>query len=156
VFTICYTSTPSVSFYLSLDSVILHYPATNKKKRREYMRRTIVGQKKEKKADSTSRPAGTRWTDGVHPFRDHVLGLGWSGRTESRSRWKESLQSTPEQRTQTPVGRRGKVGRFLGGWVLHCFASLPFLQSHLYLFFCLFTGQVHDCTPWLVQLVRSC
>jgi hypothetical protein len=28
-------STPSVSFYLSLDSVILHYPATNKKKRRE-------------------------------------------------------------------------------------------------------------------------
>jgi hypothetical protein len=28
--------TPSVSFYLSLDSVILHYPATNKKKRREY------------------------------------------------------------------------------------------------------------------------
>jgi hypothetical protein len=39
--------------------------------------------------------------------------------------------------------------------VLHCFASLPFLQSHLYLFFCLFTGQVHDCTPWLVRLVRS-
>jgi hypothetical protein len=30
-------STPSVSFYLSLDSVELHYPATNKKKRREYM-----------------------------------------------------------------------------------------------------------------------
>jgi hypothetical protein len=29
--------TPSVSFYLSLDSAILHYPATNKKKRREYM-----------------------------------------------------------------------------------------------------------------------
>jgi hypothetical protein len=29
-------STPSVSFYLSLDSVILHYPTTNKKKRREY------------------------------------------------------------------------------------------------------------------------
>jgi hypothetical protein len=29
-------STPSVSFYLSLDSVKLHYPATNKKKRREY------------------------------------------------------------------------------------------------------------------------
>jgi hypothetical protein len=29
-------TTPSVSFYLSLDSVILHYPATNKKKRREY------------------------------------------------------------------------------------------------------------------------
>jgi hypothetical protein len=29
--------TPSVSFYLSLDSVILHYPATNKKKRREYI-----------------------------------------------------------------------------------------------------------------------
>jgi hypothetical protein len=29
-------ATPSVSFYLSLDSVILHYPATNKKKRREY------------------------------------------------------------------------------------------------------------------------
>jgi hypothetical protein len=29
--------TPSVSFYLSLDSVILHYPATNKKKRREYL-----------------------------------------------------------------------------------------------------------------------
>jgi hypothetical protein len=28
--------TPSVSFYLSLDSVILHYPVTNKKKRREY------------------------------------------------------------------------------------------------------------------------
>jgi hypothetical protein len=28
--------TPSVSFYLSLDSAILHYPATNKKKRREY------------------------------------------------------------------------------------------------------------------------
>jgi hypothetical protein len=28
--------TPSVSFYLSLDSVKLHYPATNKKKRREY------------------------------------------------------------------------------------------------------------------------
>jgi hypothetical protein len=28
--------TPSVSFYLSLDSVILYYPATNKKKRREY------------------------------------------------------------------------------------------------------------------------
>jgi hypothetical protein len=30
------SDTPSVSFYLSLDSVILHYPATNKKKRREY------------------------------------------------------------------------------------------------------------------------
>ena len=30
------TYTPSVSFYLSLDSVKLHYPATNKKKRREY------------------------------------------------------------------------------------------------------------------------
>jgi hypothetical protein len=29
-------STPSVSFYLSLDSVKLHCPATNKKKRREY------------------------------------------------------------------------------------------------------------------------
>jgi hypothetical protein len=28
--------TPSVSFYLSLDSVILHYPATNKKERRKY------------------------------------------------------------------------------------------------------------------------
>jgi hypothetical protein len=28
--------TPSVSFYLSRDSAILHYPATNKKKRREY------------------------------------------------------------------------------------------------------------------------
>jgi hypothetical protein len=30
-------STPSVSFYLSLDSAILHYPAKNKKKRREYV-----------------------------------------------------------------------------------------------------------------------
>jgi hypothetical protein len=30
------TYTPSVSFYLSLDSAKLHYPATNKKKRREY------------------------------------------------------------------------------------------------------------------------
>jgi hypothetical protein len=29
--------TPYVSFYLSLDSEILHYPATNKKKRREYI-----------------------------------------------------------------------------------------------------------------------
>jgi hypothetical protein len=29
-------NTPSVSFYLSLDSAILHYPATYKKKRREY------------------------------------------------------------------------------------------------------------------------
>jgi hypothetical protein len=29
--------TPSVSFYLSLDSVKLHYPAINKKKRREYL-----------------------------------------------------------------------------------------------------------------------
>jgi hypothetical protein len=29
--------TPSVSFYFSLDSAILNYPATNKKKRREYM-----------------------------------------------------------------------------------------------------------------------
>jgi hypothetical protein len=29
-------ATPSVSFYLSPDSAILHYPATNKKKRREY------------------------------------------------------------------------------------------------------------------------
>jgi hypothetical protein len=28
--------TPFVFFYLSLDSAILHYPATNKKKRREY------------------------------------------------------------------------------------------------------------------------
>jgi hypothetical protein len=28
--------TPSVSFYLSLDSAILYYPATNKKKQREY------------------------------------------------------------------------------------------------------------------------
>jgi hypothetical protein len=28
--------TPSVSFYLSMDNVKLHYPATNKKKRREY------------------------------------------------------------------------------------------------------------------------
>jgi hypothetical protein len=35
----CYVKmfrTPSVSFYLSLDRAILHYPATNKKKRREY------------------------------------------------------------------------------------------------------------------------
>jgi hypothetical protein len=32
-----YCTTPSVSFYLSLDSAILHYPATNKKKRREYI-----------------------------------------------------------------------------------------------------------------------
>jgi hypothetical protein len=30
-------NTPSVSFYLSLDSVKLHYPATNKKKRMEYI-----------------------------------------------------------------------------------------------------------------------
>jgi hypothetical protein len=30
------TNTTSVSFYLSLDSAILHYLATNKKKRREY------------------------------------------------------------------------------------------------------------------------
>jgi hypothetical protein len=30
------SDTPSVSFYLSLDSAILHYLATNKKKRREY------------------------------------------------------------------------------------------------------------------------
>jgi hypothetical protein len=29
-------NTPSVSFYLSLDSAILHYQAKNKKKRREY------------------------------------------------------------------------------------------------------------------------
>jgi hypothetical protein len=29
-------TTPSVSFYLSLNSVKLHYSATNKKKRREY------------------------------------------------------------------------------------------------------------------------
>jgi hypothetical protein len=29
--------TLSVSFYLSLDSEKLHYPATNKKKRREYL-----------------------------------------------------------------------------------------------------------------------
>jgi hypothetical protein len=28
-------TTPSVSFYLSLDSINLHYPAKNKKKRRE-------------------------------------------------------------------------------------------------------------------------
>jgi hypothetical protein len=40
---IVYTS--SVSFYLSLDSAILHYPATNKKKRREY----IVYVKRKKK-----------------------------------------------------------------------------------------------------------
>jgi hypothetical protein len=33
----CLISTPSVYFYLSLDSVKLHYPATNKKKRREYL-----------------------------------------------------------------------------------------------------------------------
>jgi hypothetical protein len=32
----------SVSFYLSLDSVKLHYPATNKKKRMEYMLMTIL------------------------------------------------------------------------------------------------------------------
>jgi hypothetical protein len=30
-------STPSVSFYLSLDSSILYYPATIKTKRREYI-----------------------------------------------------------------------------------------------------------------------
>jgi hypothetical protein len=30
--------TPSVSFYLSLNSVILHYSARNKKKRREYLK----------------------------------------------------------------------------------------------------------------------
>jgi hypothetical protein len=33
------SDTPSVSFYMSLDSVKLHYLATNKKKRREYIRR---------------------------------------------------------------------------------------------------------------------
>jgi hypothetical protein len=36
------TFTPSVSFYLSLDSIILHYPATNKKKRREYFVKTVL------------------------------------------------------------------------------------------------------------------
>jgi hypothetical protein len=35
-FSILLLITPSVSFYLSLDSTKLHYPATNKKKRREY------------------------------------------------------------------------------------------------------------------------
>jgi hypothetical protein len=34
--------TPAVSFYLSLDSVKLHYPATNKKKRREYFFKKIM------------------------------------------------------------------------------------------------------------------
>jgi hypothetical protein len=34
--------TPSVSFYLSLDSAKLHYPATNKKKRREYIKSNIL------------------------------------------------------------------------------------------------------------------
>jgi hypothetical protein len=33
---------PSVSFYLSRDSVKLHYPATNKKKRREYYTKMAV------------------------------------------------------------------------------------------------------------------
>ena len=33
----CINTIPSVSFYMSLDSVKLHYPATNKKKRREYV-----------------------------------------------------------------------------------------------------------------------
>jgi hypothetical protein len=41
VFSICrvlelHACTPSVYFYLSLDSVKLHYPVTNKKKRSEY------------------------------------------------------------------------------------------------------------------------
>jgi hypothetical protein len=31
-------ATPSVSFYLSLDSAIFHYPAANKNKRTEYVR----------------------------------------------------------------------------------------------------------------------
>jgi hypothetical protein len=36
--------TPSVSFYLSLDSAKLHYPVTNKKKRREYnLKACILG-----------------------------------------------------------------------------------------------------------------
>jgi hypothetical protein len=35
--TACYSNYSLRFFYLSLDSVILHYPATNKKKRREYI-----------------------------------------------------------------------------------------------------------------------
>jgi hypothetical protein len=35
--------TPSVSFYLSLDSVKLHYPATNKNKRRAFYRTYSTG-----------------------------------------------------------------------------------------------------------------
>jgi hypothetical protein len=34
--------TPSVSFYLSLDSVKFHYPETNKKNRREYLVALLV------------------------------------------------------------------------------------------------------------------
>jgi hypothetical protein len=37
-------ATPSVSFYLSLDSAILNYPATNKKKRKEYGRESARAQ----------------------------------------------------------------------------------------------------------------
>jgi hypothetical protein len=41
------SATPSVSFSSSLDSVILHYPATNKKKRREYLIRLGAEMKQE-------------------------------------------------------------------------------------------------------------
>jgi hypothetical protein len=39
-------ATPSVYFYFSLDSAKLHYPATNKKKRREYLVRSICHEAK--------------------------------------------------------------------------------------------------------------
>jgi hypothetical protein len=44
--------TPSVSFYLSLDSAILHYPATNKKKRREYISISMKRQGQHKRVGS--------------------------------------------------------------------------------------------------------
>jgi hypothetical protein len=47
-------NTPSVYFYLSLESVKLHYPAINKKKQREYLELVAQG------ATSHSHAPGTR------------------------------------------------------------------------------------------------
>jgi hypothetical protein len=64
--------TPSVSFYLSLDSAILHYPATNKMKRREgVISRVIVSST----SSARLRPPSVRSMGSTA----HVLGVLFSG-----------------------------------------------------------------------------
>jgi hypothetical protein len=75
--------TPSVSFYWSLDSAKLHYPATNKKKRKEYYFNKIyiyisTVLKSENNLPSCVRAssAGPEWNIEITAYLDVVWAIG--------------------------------------------------------------------------------